>query len=99
MIKLYINSRFGKKIRKEILEKIHDSLEDRTNKFCCHVRHGYNLLICWKNLKEVKENMNSIQLDSEIRNDKKYQTCEHAWFSCRERRIAFIEECLNKLEQ
>ena len=98
MIRLCINSKFGKNIRREKKKKILDSLERRSFGYCCNIRHGYNLLICWKNLKEVKENMNSIHLASEIRNNRKLQNCGYSWFDSRECRIAFIKECLNKLK-
>lgn len=96
MIKKIINSKYFTWYRKRYLENIHYQIIIERKSFCCHCKSIYSLFICWKNLKEVEENLNSEYLRKEIRECKSSQTCAHSWFMYRTYRINFLEECLNK---
>lgn len=97
-MKKLINSKYGKSFRKSFLEKIHSNLSTGKSSFCCHVMSWHRLFICWKDLKEVKDNMLSGYLRESVKNNIGKQNCTEAWFWGPSDRIEFIKECLNKLE-
>ncbi len=90
-MKTLINTRLFKPFRKAFLKTIYAEIISGNETYCCHVWSRYKFFICWKNLKEVKENMNSKYLRSNI----KY-TCDRIWFYSKEDRLAFLRECLIK---
>ncbi len=98
-MKKIINSKFFKNLRKKYLQKIYDEISNDNKEFCCHVIIKLGMFICWKNLKEVKDNMNSLYLRYEIRTIKANQTCEKAWFENKEIRLLFLQECLDKFDE
>jgi hypothetical protein len=66
--------------------------------YCCYVISWHRLFICWKELKEVKENMNSNTLFNFIRKNVSNQHCGLPWFSNKENRLNFLKECLDKFK-
>lgn len=77
--------------RKSFLKTIHSDILNNNYHYCCKVQTWHKLFICWKDLKEVKENMNSKQL-----NGLSTYTCSFNWFDDKENRLEFLEECLKK---
>lgn len=90
-MKKIINSRYFKWFRKGFLRKIYIDILHEDANFCCYVRSWHRIFICWKDLKEVKENMDSVYKDLD------HKVCVAPWFSSKENRIKFIAECLIKL--
>jgi len=92
-----INSRYFKWFRKLYLKDLYKHIKEAGNshrlvRFCCHYEGNYSIFISWKDLKEVKENMDSETLD-------RYGgafTCNRSWFLTNYDRRKFLEECLAK---
>lgn len=104
MLKQLINSSLGKFFRKRYLQNILHYIEVDPKKkndyyypvnvrFCCHYDGIESYLICWKELKEVKEHMGS----SHLRHLTKYN-CREAWFETNTERICFLKECISKIK-
>lgn len=93
-MKALINSRLFKPFRKSFLKKIRKEVTDNNSlvNFCCLVKSWHTIFICWKDLKEVKENMKSKYLVPPP------YRCDLPWFQNRNDRISFIDECLLKFE-
>jgi hypothetical protein len=91
-MKILINSPLMKWFRKSFLKAIYFQILHNKKRHCCHVRTWHSLFVCWKDLKEVKQNMTSKQL----RNWKSY-TCKLCWFDNKEKRLDFLKECIQKL--
>jgi hypothetical protein len=100
MIKKLINSSWFTGYRKYILEKILSDITNYNCGFCCHVNFRYQSFICWKDLKEVRETLQTtktiIAWKENLRNN---PNCGTVWFEDREQRIAFLEECLEKFNK
>lgn len=97
MRKKLINSDRMTWFRKRFLKKIYRVILSNCKTYCCTVKPWESRFICWKDLKEVKENMNSDQL---IRYDTNSSyTCNDPWFWCKENRLLFLEECLSKFKK
>ena len=93
-MKALINLRLFKPFRKIFLERIRKDILHKDNvNFCCHVKSWHSIFICWKDLKEVKENMNSKYLSVGLP-----YNCDFSWFTNRNSRISFLDECLLKFE-
>jgi len=92
-MKRIINSDYMKWFRKRYLRYIYKQIRLGNEHFCCHVKCVYSLFICWKDLKEVKENMNSELISSLLKSN---LTCSRSWFRYRHERLEFLQECLNK---
>jgi hypothetical protein len=95
MKKLIIESKwfqrsFLKAVRKRIFKK-----EDF---YCCDVLIWHIFFCSFNKLKVVNENHNSIYLSEHVKSTNlKYQY--HAiWFNNRKDRLAFLDECLEKLK-
>lgn len=99
MMKKLINSDRMAWFRKRFLKKIYIAILSNSSGYCCRVKPWESIFICWKDLKEVKENMNSDQLIKDINGDFTNYTCENAWFWCKEFRLLFLEECLSKFKK
>lgn len=88
----FINSWAMKWFRKSFLKKIKSKIEKK-DKFCCQVKTWHKIFICWKNLKEVEENM--IQTTYLKQNVRDFD-CDTSWFYNKEDRLSFLEECIKK---
>lgn len=95
MLKRLINSKYGKSFRRSFLERIYNDIYTGKKVYCCNVKSWHSKFICWKDLKEVQENLNSYYLNFYIR-DNYYYYCELCWFDKYWDRVAFLEECLQK---
>lgn len=62
--------------------------------FLCLQYSIYSLFICWKELKEVQDNLDSEHIYSDIRCYELFN-CDNVWFHSNRQRIAFLKECLN----
>ena len=103
MLKQLINSDLGKSFRKKYLQNILHYIEKTPKKkndyylgnirFCCHYSGWDSFLICWKELKEVKEHMGS----SHLRHLTKYN-CREVWFETNTERICFLKECISEIK-
>lgn len=80
--------------RKMYLTNIYNKIHSGKENFCCIASKKtiYSLFICWKNLKEVKENMNSTYLTTYISN----YSCKMNRFNYKTDRLSFLKECLTK---
>lgn len=90
-MKTLINSSLMKWFRKSFLTKIHSDILYNKKYYCCKVNSWHSFFICWKNLKEVKENMNS----KELKEITEY-SCNFSWFYNKVGRLEFLKECLMK---
>lgn len=88
-----INSFLFERFRKSFLKRILKDITLNKTKFCCLVWSYHRIFICWKDLKEVKENMSSKYLIESINYD-----CSEVWFWFKEDRISFLKECLSKFK-
>lgn len=80
--------------RKGFLTKIRKEIFDLNGYgYCCHVNSWHKIFICWKDLKEVKENLDSKYIKEYI-----FYNCSNVWFRTYDDRIAFLDECLNKFK-
>ena len=91
-MKKIINSKYFKRFRRSFLKTILHRIESHKDKFCCHIITWHRAFICWKDLKEVQENLNSKHLWL----NENY-SCKNVWFITREERIAFLKECISKI--
>lgn len=96
MIELLINSFLFKNYRKKLIEKLYFNISKEHYLYCCRI--PISKFICWKDLKEVKENMYSEFLIYNIRKHIEYQHCGTVWFNNREGRLSFLNECLDKFK-
>jgi hypothetical protein len=100
MFKQLIHSFWFKGYRKYILETILSNITNNNYEFCCHVIFKGQSFICWKDLKEVQETLQTtktiITWKEYLRNN---PNCATVWFEGREQRIAFLEECLEKFNK
>ena len=88
-----INSRYFKWFRKLYLKDLYKKILRKGKPyFCCHYEGVYSIFISWKDLKEVKENMDSKRLRPNI----VHFTCSFIWFYSHYDRLKFLEECLSK---
>ena len=79
------------------MKTIYRSIRHYKAHYCCHVLSIYRLFICWKNLKEVKENYDSVFIRDSIKESKNFN-CEEHWFHSRRERLKFLKECLSKFK-
>jgi hypothetical protein len=94
-----INSFWFTGYRKYILEKILSDITSGKHDFCCHVEFKGKDFICWKDLKEVRE---TLQTTKTLIEWKAYYlinnpTCKTVWFDNEYQRITFLKECLKKI--
>ena len=93
-MKKFINSEKLKWFRQSLLEKIRKNVLEDKDRFCCNVRCWESVFICWKDLKEVEENLSS----KYIRDLQNWSLdCRHVWFDSKEDRLAFLKECISKI--
>ena len=100
-MKKLINSKYMKWFRKQYLTFILNQIIKLNNQccFCCtqSLKTYHSKFISWKELKKVKENMSSKFLYRYIREEKQFQNCNNKWFPHNTNRIAFLKQCLTKL--
>lgn len=89
-MKKIINSKNFTWFRRSFLEKIRRDIENKKSNYCCNVRSWHRIFICWKDLKEVQDNRDSLMLLDF------YFSCNRAWFENRYNRIKFLDECIEK---
>jgi hypothetical protein len=101
MFKLIINTFLFTKYRKYILQKILSDITSGKHDFCCYVEFKGKSFICWKDLKEVRETLQTTKILIEWKTDYLINnpTCETVWFDNKEQRLAFLKECLNKFKK
>lgn len=92
-----INSRYFTWYRKAFLKKIYRSIKNYNAYYCCRVPSIYKLFICWKDLKEVKENYDSIFILDEVKKFKAFKR-RVVWFHSHNERLKFLRECLSKFK-
>jgi len=99
MFKLIINTSLFTKYRKYILQKILSDITSNKYNFCCHVEFKGKNFICWKDLKEVRETLQTTKTIIEWKENLiiNNPTCGVAWFDNKEQRIAFLKECLREI--
>jgi hypothetical protein len=97
-MKRIINSDRMSWFRKSFLTKIRKEIFIKKYEYCCHVKSWHTIFICWKDLKEVKENLNSKYIKEYIKEDK-YYTCSEIWFRTHNDRLNFLDECLAKFKK
>ena len=88
-----LNSKYFTWFRKSFLTKILSDIESEKDSYCCNIETYHKLFICWKDLKEVEENMNSENLRTLVN-----YNCTRVWFDTRLNRINFLKECLKNLK-
>lgn len=93
MLKKFINSDKMSWFRKGFLNAILNKVETDKVKYCCWVWSWHKLFICWKDIKEVKEERNSLLIKSWLRGN---ADCGDVWFNSKQDRILFLNECLAK---
>lgn len=101
MIKKLINSSRFTSYRQKILDKIYSDISSGVTRFCCHVKFNGGSFICWKDLKEVRETLQTTQT---LRYDigeyiKSNPSCSLVWFDDTEQRLTFLKECLGKFNE
>lgn len=91
------NTQLGRWFRRTYLTTISNSIFWEKEEYCCWVVTWQRLFICWRNLKEVQENLNSSYIGYHI---KQYNLldCENPWFHTKEERLGFLQECLDKIK-
>lgn len=82
--------------RKSFLLKIQRDIIFGKKHHCCNVNTWHRLFICWKDLKEVKENMQSNYLKIVIKNNYAFHNCDYSWFYDKSDRLSFLQECVIK---
>lgn len=96
-----INSILFKNFRKRYLQNLLKQVEESrsvTPTFLCNLRIKESKIICWMELKEVQNNLNSIYL----LHHKMYlikKGCQAVWFNNDSDRIKFLKECLQKFDR
>lgn len=102
LVKL-INSRLGKSFRLSFLNRILKDIVTDEKMYCCHVDSWHSRYICWKDLKEVKENHDSRYVFTNERMwksiDEGYFNCSREWFDTKMYRVKFLEECIDNCEK
>lgn len=94
-MKKILNSNLFKGFRRSYLQAIYKVIESDRGYYCCNVKTWHKLFICWKDLKEVKENINSEFIWTEHRGNINLH-CGHCWFENKTNRLGFLKECLSK---
>ena len=84
-----------KKFRESFIKAIYKRILFSKERFCCNVITWHRLFINFKDVKEVKENMNSKYLDPWPINNRNF-TENTVWFSNRTDRLSFLAEVLAK---
>lgn len=97
-MKRIINSDRMSWFRKSFLTKIEKEILIYKYRYCCHVKSWHSIFICWKDLKEVQENLDSKYIIDHIKNEN-YFDCSNVWFYSRTHRLNFLDECLAKFKK
>lgn len=93
---LLINTPLFTRYRRKYIEYIHYEIDNELECFCCRVR--YSKFICWKDLKEIKSNIDSDYIRTLLRGHKSLLNCDRIWFDTTQDRLNFLEECLSKFK-
>lgn len=96
-MKTLINSDMMSWFRKSFLTKIKKDILEGKNRYCCLVESWHTYFICWKDLKEVKENLDSEYIISFIKNYNLLNSSE-VWFNTNRDRLDFLDQCLAKFK-
>lgn len=92
------NNFISNAFRKSFLQTIYNEIEKDEKLYCCCVITWHKLFICWKNLKEVKNNMDSGYLRDVIISGREEANCINGWFSCKSNRLGFLKECIKSIK-
>lgn len=82
--------------RKSFLKTIHKQIKTGRRDYCCLVKSWHSWFICWKDLKEVQENIGSCHLADHVKNNYENQNCRNVWFYNKFARVSFLEECITR---
>lgn len=98
-MKEFINSNYMKWFRKLFLKYLIKKVifSKRSYYLCLHTTI-YSLFICWKDLKEVQNNLNSKYIKTYIKESEVYN-CSVVWFDSNIERHLFLRECLELLNK
>lgn len=97
-MKKIINSPSFAWFRKAFLKKILKTIIKGKTGFCCLVTSWHSWFICWKDLKEVQENLHSEHIALRIKVGHRFN-CNEVWFDEPSDRILFLQECLMKFKE
>lgn len=95
-MKKIINSPYMTWFRKSFLNRIHKEISTDKEMYCCLVKSWHSWFICWKDLKEVNENLTSKQIIQFLRTYGYELNCTKIWFDSKTERLAFLQECIDK---
>jgi hypothetical protein len=104
IINKFINSDYCIRFRRiyilSLMGYIKSGLEINPDKnyYICLIKTRQSKWICWKDLKEVRENLNSEFIREPIRMSGRF-TCDNSWFSSNSDRLSFLNQCLDKLNK
>lgn len=96
-MKKLINSSRMSWFRKSFLINIRKEIFNDDRYYCCHVDSWHSKFICWKDLKEVQENLNSEYIKFYVKEEKLYN-CSEVWFYNKTKRLNFLDECIAKFK-
>ncbi len=82
--------------RKSFLKRIYKQIKSGNEKYCCLVWSWHSVFICWKDLKEVQDNITSHYISERVRGNKDNQNCGNVWFYTKGARLGFLNECITK---
>ena len=96
-MRILINSFLFRWFRRSFLKAIYKDINSGNNQFCCHVKSWHSKLICWKELREVQDELESTTLLCEDLRYIKDYGCRCWWFNSSQDRLQFIQDCINRL--
>ena len=102
-MKKLINSKYMKWFRKLFLLHLYNELSihmERYGKpmFLCQVKCIYGIFISWMDLKEVRDNLDSIYISRSVKQFNTFPNKDIIWFDRNIDRLLFLGECLDKFK-
>ena len=88
---------FRKLFLNYLLKKVNKHINNNEHYFLCLNLSIYRLFICWKDLKEVQNNLNSKYIKNHIKESEVYY-CSVVWFDSNIKRHLFLRECLELIK-
>ena len=82
--------------RKSFLKRIYKRIKSEKVDYCCLVWSWHSVFICWKDLKEVQDNITSHYISEHVRGNKDNRNCRNVWFYTKGDRLGFLNECITK---
>lgn len=100
---LIINSKFGIRFRLSFLKRIHKEISNNKQYYCCAVNSWHSYFICWKDIREVQDNLNSNKIckiaREHITGQKLIFNCSFSWFDNKYNRILFLIKVISDIEK